>query len=49
MNIVDILLILALAGVLFFAVRRTVRTRRSGGCGCGCDGCGARCGAKAKK
>ena len=36
MNIIDILLILAIAAAVFFAVRHAVRTRRSGGCGCGC-------------
>ena len=45
MNIIDILLILAIAAAVFFAVRHAVRTRRSGGCGCGCAGCdGSGCG-----
>lgn len=45
MKLIDIVLIAALAVVVFFAVRHTVRIRRSGGCGCGCDGCtnGAAC------
>ena len=45
MKLIDIVLIAALAIIVFFAVRHTVRTRRSGGCGCGCTGCtnGAGC------
>ncbi len=39
MKLIDIILIAALAIIVFFAVRHTVRTRRSGGCGCGCAGC----------
>ena len=39
MKLIDIVLILALAAILFFAVRHAVKTRRSGGCGCGCTGC----------
>lgn len=46
MKLIDILLILVLAAVIAFAVRRTVKTRKSGGCGCGCDGCNGRCGKK---
>ena len=49
MNIIDILLLVALAAVIFFAVRRTVRTRKSGGCGCGCPGCTGSCPGKPKK
>ena len=45
MKPIDILLLVIIAVVLFFAVRRMVRVRRSGGCGCGCPGCdgGANC------
>ena len=39
MNGVDIVLILALAAVLGLALRHVWRTRKTGGCGCGCDGC----------
>ena len=39
MNIWDIILGAAVAALLFFALRRTIRTRKSGGCGCGCPGC----------
>jgi len=48
MKPIDILLLVVLAAVLFFAVRRMVRVRRSGGCGCGCPGCdgGANCPSK---
>ena len=43
MNIIDIILVLAIAAVVIFAVRHTIKTRRSGGCGCGCSGCNADC------
>ena len=43
MKLIDILLLVALAAAIFFAVRRTVRTRKSGGCGCGCPGCTGSC------
>ena len=49
MKLIDVLLIVALAAVIFFAVRRTVRTRKSGGCGCGCPGCTGACPSKPKK
>ena len=49
MNIVDILLIIALGVVIVFAVRRTVRVRKSGGCGCGCPGCTGSCPSKPRK
>ena len=39
MNIWDILILAAVAAAVFFAVRRVHKTRRSGGCGCGCEGC----------
>ena len=39
MNPIDFLLLAIVAVIVFFAVRRTVRVRRSGGCGCGCPGC----------
>lgn len=39
MKTIDILLILALGIVIALAVRRTLRVRKSGGCGCpGCTG-----------
>lgn len=41
MNGVDILLIVVLAAAIGGAVWRTVKRRKSGGCGCGCDGCTA--------
>ena len=44
MNTIDILLILALGAIMLLALRRTIKTRKSGGCGCGCAGCdGKRC------
>ena len=39
MNGIDLLLIAALAVVLGLAVRHVWKTRKTGGCGCGCDGC----------
>ena len=39
MKIIDVVLIAVLAVVIGLAVRRTLRVRRSGGCGCGCSGC----------
>ncbi|MBE6910747.1 MAG: FeoB-associated Cys-rich membrane protein [Ruminococcaceae bacterium] len=41
MNGADILLILLLAAALVWAAVRCVKTRRRGGCGCGCAGCTA--------
>ena len=49
MKLIDILLIVALAAVIALAVRRTVRTCKSGGCGCGCPGCTGACPGKPKK
>lgn len=42
MNGVDIILIAVIAAVLGLAVRRVWKTRKTGGCGCGCGGCAAR-------
>jgi len=41
MNGIDLLLIAALAVVIGLAARRVWKTRKTGGCGCGCDGCTA--------
>lgn len=38
-NIGTIIVGLVLLAVVVIAVRRTYLTRKSGGCGCGCDGC----------
>ena len=43
MNLWDIALIVLIAAALGFALRRVIRTRKSGGCGCGCEGCTAKC------
>ena len=43
MKLIDVLLIIPIALIVFFAVRRTLRTRKSGGCGCGCAHCNAKC------
>ncbi len=48
MKLIDIIIILALAVVLFFVIRRMWRTRKTGGCGCGCEGCTHRCAAGQK-
>ena len=40
MKIIDIILLLILAAVVFLAIRKLVRDRRSGkACSCGCSGC----------
>ena len=40
MNPLDIVLILLLLAIVFFALRRTIRIKKSGGCGRpDCDGC----------
>lgn len=40
MNVIDLILVLILAAVVFLAVRKLVRDRRSGkACSCGCSGC----------
>lgn len=38
MGVSDILILLALACVLYLAVRSVIRRKKSG-CGCGCEGC----------
>ena len=43
MNTIDVILIAALALILFFAIRRAVRSR--GSCSCGCSSCGGNCAA----
>ena len=45
MRVVDYLILALVAGILFFAVRRSIRRKASGacsGCGGGCAGCSAR-------
>ena len=51
MNALDIMLILAIAGVAGFAVWRIVRNRRQGksACGCDCAHCSCGCGGKVVK
>ena len=39
MSGIDLLLIAVLAVVLGLAARHTWKKRKTGGCGCGCDGC----------
>ncbi|MBR3560001.1 MAG: FeoB-associated Cys-rich membrane protein [Oscillospiraceae bacterium] len=39
MNAADIVLLLLIAASVIWAVRRSVKRARRGGCGCGCDGC----------
>lgn len=38
---INVIIVVAVAAVIVFAVARYVRTLRSGGCGCGCEGGGA--------
>ena len=45
MNAVDILLLALIAAAVTWAVRRSIKSAKHGGCGCGCDGCTG-CGAK---
>ena len=42
MNAVDIALLALIAAAVIWAVRRSVRRAKRGGCGCGCDGCDAK-------
>lgn len=46
MNWIDILLAALIAAAMFFAVRKTIRDRKKGGCGCGCAGCTRACPSK---
>lgn len=39
MTVLDIVLLALVAGAIFAALRRTRKTRKNGGCGCGCSGC----------
>lgn len=39
MNIVDMILIAAIAAAVIAAVVHIVRSRKKGGCGCGCSSC----------
>ena len=41
MNGVDLILIAVIVLALGLAARRVWKTRKTGGCGCGCDGCTA--------
>ena len=43
MSILEIVIIAVLAVAVFFALRRIVKTRKSGGCSCGCAGCSKAC------
>ena len=54
MSILDFLIIAVIAVAVFFAVRRIIRMRKSGGCSCGaagggCSGCCAACSAECSK
>lgn len=43
MNLWDIALIAVLAAAVTGAVRVTMRRKKRGGCGCGCEDCDGRC------
>ena len=43
MNIWDILIIAAVAGLLILAFRLARGRKKKGGCGCGCEGCTKSC------
>ena len=47
--IMEILIIAVLAVAVFFALRRMIRMRKSGGCGCGCADCDKACTAARRK
>lgn len=32
-----------IAIIVALAVKSTIKTQKSGGCGCGCEGCGSQC------
>ena len=49
MNLVEILIIAVLAVAVFFALRRMIRMRKSGGYGCGCADCDNACTAARRK
>ena len=49
MNTADIIIILILAVVVALAVRRYIKQLKSGGCGCGCEGCNMPCSGRDKK
>ena len=38
LGIIDLLLLLLIAAAVTAAVRRQIRTRKNGGCSCGCAG-----------
>ena len=44
MGIGDIFLIILLAAVLAASLHSAIKRRKKGGCGCGCEGCSAKCG-----
>ena len=39
----NIIVTLILLAIVFFAVRSIWKNRKSGGCGCGCEGCSGSC------
>ena len=43
MNAFDILLIVVIGVIVFFAARHTLRMRKNGGCSCGAGGCSGSC------
>lgn len=48
MNPMDLLIGGLLAVVIGFALVKTIRSRKNGGCGCGCSGCSG-CGPEKEK
>ena len=43
MNVWDVLILLAVAGMIALAVRAIRGGKKRGGCGCGCEGCTKSC------
>ena len=38
-NLASIVLLLAVAAIVFFLIRSKIKERKQGSCGCGCEGC----------
>ncbi len=36
---INFIIVAVIVAIMFFAIRKIVRDRKNGGCGCGCSGC----------
>lgn len=43
MNMPTLVICIVLAVLFFLAIRSIIRQKKSGGCGCGCEGCKKGC------